>query len=96
MGASLRSLLALVGSCVSLLMVTSCGESQTPVTPAMPGDAQGRLGQEMTAPGSGARAQDLLYVSNREDGSVSMYSFPKGTLAGRKKGARTKCGRLRR
>ncbi len=30
-----------------------------------------------------ARAQDLLYVSNRQDGSVYAYSYPQGKLNGR-------------
>ncbi|MGB8910560.1 MAG: hypothetical protein WCC84_17585 [Candidatus Cybelea sp.] len=84
--ASMRCALS---ACASLVMVAGCGGSHAQTTPLIPNQssaaatAPSGIGGQASLMASDAQAQDLLYVSHRKDGSVSVYSYPGGKLQGR-------------
>lgn len=81
----MRSLCPALLACASLTLAAGCAGSSTPANPPVPSG----LRAATTAPARGssiasdAQTRDLLYVSDRKDGSVSVYSFPETKLQGR-------------
>jgi hypothetical protein len=71
--------------CATLAILAGCGGSQT--NSIVPNTALQRPSGE-SSPNAATRAQDLLYVSHRDDGSVDMYSFPDGIYRGQLKDIR--------
>jgi hypothetical protein len=74
--------------CASLVMLAGCGGSHAQPSPLIPSQSNvstspGGVGAEASRMASDATMQDLLYVSHRKDGSVSVYSYPDGKSEGR-------------
>ncbi len=82
----LRSMRGAYGICASLVFVAGCG-SQTQENSVVPDRLSSPNGADRSAGGSSmvsnANAQDLIYVSHAADGSVYVYSYPKGAPEGR-------------
>ncbi len=76
---SVRSICSTLAACASLALAAGCGGSPAPTSPLVPTTASAR-GSSIA---SDAQTRDLLYVSDRKDGSVSVYSLPEGSLRDR-------------
>jgi hypothetical protein len=75
-----------VSVCIGAAMLASCAGSQMQTGSLTPSQSnstlQGPIGEaSWMAPD--AKTQDLLYVSDRSDGSVYVYTYPAGKLKGR-------------
>lgn len=85
MKAYLGSMCSALGACASLVLAAGCAGSQTPANSLVPSGLRGAT----PAPARGswidpdAQTRDLLYVSDRMGGNVSIYSYPAAKLQGR-------------
>lgn len=74
-----------LGACAVLVLAAGCAGSQTQTNSLVPSG----FSRATTAPArgawmaSGAQTRDLLYVSDRKDGGVYVYSYPEAKSQGR-------------
>jgi len=90
MKAYLELICSALGACATLVLAAGCAGPQTPANSLVPSGLRGAA----PAPARGswidsdAQTRDLLYVSDRKDGNVSIYSYPAAKLQGRLAGIR--------
>ena len=79
-----RSILCLSTFCLSAVLVAGCERSQMQSNALVPSEsnAAGAASGKSAWMAEDAESRDLLYVSNRKDGSVYVYSYPQAKLVG--------------